>query len=603
MTVKLVIFNEKSPIFAVRKSMRPPTLQYFYLQKPMTLLIIISILSVLLWIGLGEFYTKGEPREASVAVSMLEDNHWILPGVYANELAYKPPLTHWIVALFSLPSGEVTPFSSRLPSALAFIALIAFSFVFFGKNLRFQESFLAALIMLTAFELHRGAMTSRVDMLLTFFIVLGLQRLFRWEERKALKGFPFLICLILGLAALTKGPVGIVLPLLVFGVYLLFLKYNFWKIVAKLLPIALVATVFPLIWYLAAYSVGGKDFVDLFWAENFGRFFRLENLNVNYELGHSFPWWHNIIMIIAGFIPWTILLFMSLFGLNYSKKLPSLKSLWNSFLNQDKVKLFSLTAILVIFIFFCFPSSKRSVYLMPVYPFIAVFLAQYILFLVEYKIRLNRIFNLFIGILACITGFVILFTVIFPLIDPVPIIDVFTDHQRTLNDIRYMWDAMNGPKIVYVVLFCVLVFAIYILFKHIWRKNHLKSFYAVVGVYLALFLVMDGIFLPAFKNGITQKPFAEKLKAEYPLNRDNLFVMNNLKEYSNMYSLNFYLKNSFHNFETEQPKEGYFLSGSQSFEKVRERYPHYHFTLLEEYNNRTRDGERVIQFFFFNKIQ
>ena len=581
--------------------MRPPTLQYFYLEKPMTLLIGIAILSVLLWIGGGEFYTKGEPREASVAVSMLEGGDWILPETYADEIAYKPPLAHWIMAVFSLPSGDVTPFTSRLPSALAFIALIAFSFVFFGKNLRMQEAFLAALIMLTAFELHRGAMTARVDMLLTFFIVLSLQRMFRWEERIALKGFPLMICFLLSLAALTKGPVGIVLPFLAFGVYLLFLKYTFWRIVGKLFPLALASLILPFLWYVLAYREGGQTFLDLVWAENFGRFFHLDNLNINYELGHSFPWWYNVLTLLAGFIPWTILLFLSLFGLNYTKRIPGLKDLWNSFLHQDKIKLFSLITILVIFIFYCLPSSKRSVYLMPVYPFISIFLAQYILYLVEYKVKINRIFNLFSAVIACIIAVLVLFSVVFPLIDPVKAVGLFTDHQRTLNDVTYLWEAMTAPKLLYIFLFGVLVFSIVILFKHIWHKNHLKSLYAVVGVYLALYLVMDGIFLPAFKNGVTQKPFAEELKEDYPINGENLFIMNNLREYRNMYSLNFYLDNQFHNFADEMPQEGYFLIGSTDFEKVKERYPAYHFTLLEEYNNRTRDGERLIQFFRFQR--
>ena len=56
------------------------------------MVIVICIISVLPWIGLGDFSTKGEPREAAVAVSMLETGNWVLPQVYANEFAYKPPL-------------------------------------------------------------------------------------------------------------------------------------------------------------------------------------------------------------------------------------------------------------------------------------------------------------------------------------------------------------------------------------------------------------------------------------------------------------------------------------------------------------------------------
>ena len=100
--------------------MRTPTLQYLYLQKPVTMMVVICIISVLPWIGLGDFSTKGEPREAAVAISMLETGNWVLPQSYANEFAFKPPMAHWLMAAFSYPQGYVSEFTSRLPSALAF---------------------------------------------------------------------------------------------------------------------------------------------------------------------------------------------------------------------------------------------------------------------------------------------------------------------------------------------------------------------------------------------------------------------------------------------------------------------------------------------------
>jgi 4-amino-4-deoxy-L-arabinose transferase-like glycosyltransferase len=580
--------------------MRPPTLQYFYLEKPMTLLILITLLSVFIWIGKGDFYTKGEPREASVSVSMIEKNQWILPEVYAGEIAYKPPLTHWLTAIFSLPQGKVTPFSSRLPSALAFLGLVVFSFLFFGKNLKFQDAFLAALIMLTSFELHRDAMTARVDMLLAFLIVLSLTRLFRWEERKKLAGFPFLITLILGLATLTKGPVGIILPMLVFGIYLLFLQYNFWKVIGKLLPIALASLILPLIWYILAYQTGGKEFFDIIWAENFGRFFGMENLNIDYSLGHEEPWWYNFITLLGGFIPWTILLFISLFGLNYSKKIPGIKAIWNFFIHQDKIKLFSAIAVLVIVGFYCIPLSKRSVYLIPAYPFISIFIAQYVLYLSEYKTTISRIFNVFIGVIAIVLSLTVLLTLIIPAIDPVRLAAVFTKHERTLNSIDSMWHSFHSPPIMYILLWCILVYSVYCLFKYFRKKSYLKTLYATIGAYLAILLVLDGIFLPAYKDGISVKPFAKNLILNHPIKENNLFAMNNLKEYSNMYGMNFYLHNYLRNFEEELPKEGFFLTGSDSFEKVREKYGEkYQFIFLEEYKNKSRDGEKTIQFYFF----
>ena len=134
--------------------MRTPTLQYLYLQKPVTMVIIICIISVLPWIGLGDFSTKGEPREASVAISMLESGNWVLPQVYANEFAYKPPMAHWLMAAFSYPQGYVSEFTARLPSALAFICLMGCTLVFFGRRIKFQQAFIATLLLLTLSLIH-----------------------------------------------------------------------------------------------------------------------------------------------------------------------------------------------------------------------------------------------------------------------------------------------------------------------------------------------------------------------------------------------------------------------------------------------------------------
>ena len=60
----------------------------------------IALLSVLVLVPfLGEtiFYSKGEPREAIVAYTMLESGNWILPTNYGVEIAYKPPFLYWTV--------------------------------------------------------------------------------------------------------------------------------------------------------------------------------------------------------------------------------------------------------------------------------------------------------------------------------------------------------------------------------------------------------------------------------------------------------------------------------------------------------------------------
>jgi len=581
--------------------MRPPSIQYFYLEKPTVLLIVITLLSVFLWIGRGDFYTKGEPREASVAVSMIEKNQWILPEVYADEIAYKPPLMHWLTAVFSLPEGKVTPFSARLPSALSFLGLVICSFMFFGRNLKMQEAFLTALILLTAFETHRSAMTARVDMLLTFLIVLVLTLLYRWEEDKQLNGFPFFIPIIMSLAVLAKGPVGIVLPLLIFSVYLLFLRYNILIIIRKLIILALPALILPFIWYFFAFLKGGDDFLELFLAENFGRFLQINNWMVSYDLGHKGDWWYNWASLAGGFIPWIFLLVISLFGLSY-KRFPPIKKLWTGFIQMEKIKLFSALAAIIVFLFYSIPVSKRSVYLMPAYPFLSVFIAQYILFLTEYKAKIFRFFAIFIGIIACIAGLLVFLTITTHWFDPVYLLSKFINNETWLFQFSAIWQSAVFVQLGSEILLILLLISIFILFNSYLKKKYLKTLYAVFGVYLCLLLLIDGVVLPTYKNSISIRPVAEKIKTNFPDINNNLFVMNNLLEYSNMYGLNFYLHNSFRNFEKETPSEGYFLTGFNSFKKVLQKYESsYTFDFLEEFPNYTRDGERIIQLYFFKK--
>lgn len=137
-------------------------------------------------------------------------------------------------------------------------------FSLFAKRSRNDIAFLASLLLLSGFEVHRAAMASRVDMVLTCFIVLAMLQLYRWWEL-GLKGIPIWAILFMSIATLTKGPVGIVLPCAVIGIFLLFQKVSVWKAFYKIIPIALLSCILPLLWYYAAYQQGARHFYDSLW--------------------------------------------------------------------------------------------------------------------------------------------------------------------------------------------------------------------------------------------------------------------------------------------------------------------------------------------------
>ena len=572
---------------------------YSFLKKTLLLLLLLTILSVC-WIYTGDFYDKGEPREASVAVSMIEGNEWILPIVYADEMAFKPPFFHWLIAAFSLPQGEVSVFTARLPSAIAFVCLIGACFLFFGRRMNRTQALLTCLILITSFELHRSAMEARVDMLLTALIVCGLFSLFRWEEKKQLHGFPILAVLLLSCATLVKGPVGIVLPLFVFGVYLLLLKYNIFKITGKFILLAFASLLLPAVWYYLAYLQGGQEFFELVWAENFGRFFGSE-VNIPYELGHEVPFYYNFIYLLFGFIPWTILLLMSLFVLDYGFKLPKLKTIWRNLISMEKVQLFSLLSAVLIVFFYCIPVSKRSVYIMPAYPFIAVFLSHYFLYLTQQKPKIIRIFSILVAATGIFVALIMLFTVLIPVANPVQLFAFFD--KRTLADIAATWNALNAPYWFYLLIFFIILVPIFVLFHWQKRRNNLKILFAAVAVYFVTYLAVDAAFIPAFKNGVSIKPFAKEVEA-YKAEYGDIYVLmiKHSRLFFKPYGMNFYLKNSLKNFVKELPEIGLLLMNEADYEPIYAQYADlYDFELLKKSDEKSRDTNQILVLYSIRK--
>lgn len=577
-------------------------LQTLYLQKPLLLIILIATLSTLPWIGLGDFYTKGEPREAVLAISMIEKGEWIIPSNYADEFAYKPPLTHWTIAGASIlfNEGEVTPFTSRLPSALAFIAMIGVCFMFFARRHPVLEAFVSCLIIITCFEVHRSAMTTRIDMLLTFLMVAALIQLYTWHEKKR---FAQLISawLLLSLATLSKGPVGALLPCVIFGAYLLTQRENFFKTTFKCLAIMLSALLALGIWYYAAYQIQGEAFLDKVFAENFGRFLRIDskNLGIDYDLGVENPWYYYPITLVTGFLPWTILLILSLFFIKYKKPTVNVKAFFNQVLSLDKILLFSLAIIIVSLTFFTVPASKRSVYILLIYPFIAIFIARFFIYMTDTKPKAVRIStSILLGI--AIFAIIIVGLAYTGIINVEELSHSLSKRERTLRDMKIFSDLFIHPgwggTFAIIALLVAICNTIYLLRK----KMNLKILMAGFGIMFTINIFLDAYLLPGFKNAYSTRPFATYLSEKYDL-KDNIYVTNYLRNYRNQYGLNFYLHNIFKNIDKELPEQGYFTTLKMHEEAIIKEYgDRYEFTLLES-SDKYNDNRSEMLFFRIKK--
>lgn len=495
--------------------MRTSFLQDLYLQRPITMLIFISILSVIPWIGFGEFLTISESREVAVTVSMMETGNFILPTTHAETLASKPPMANWLMALFSLPQGYVSAFTARVPSAIAFVVMIGFFLGFLGKRVeKFQEAFIAVCVVITCLGIHRGAMTAQADMLFTAFVVIGIIQLFRWEEMQSLKGLPVAIPILLGCAVLTRGLPGLLLPLLIFFVYLLMIrKYKSLIILKALLYISVSSLFLPLIWYVAASKEGGDNFLNMVFTENFGSFLDLQLHGSVEEPGTSRNFLYNFLFLINGFMPWTLLLFFSIFGIKIHKPQKTYKQIfseaWDKIRNMERVRLFSLVALVCIFIFYSVPAVKRSGYLLPAYPFMALFIAQYLLYLTEYRTKVIRFFAAVIASFTIVILIILILTMS-DIIHPVTIAMQYTDSPVIISMIGSVDAFISSPDALTLIILSVVALTLGIVLYQMFRKINIKILYATFGLMFCLNILTDGVILRGIRTNEDSQPVSHK---------------------------------------------------------------------------------------------
>lgn len=560
------------------------------------LLASISILTLLPFLGLNDFHTKGEPREAVVSYAMLESGNWILPLTAGGDIAYKPPFFHWSIAALSAPFGEVTEYTSRLPSALALIAMILGLFLFFSKRSDPFRSFLACLITLSAFEVHRAGMNARVDMVLTAMIVLAVIRLYIWWE-KDFRGIPWVAILLMSAGVLTKGPVGFILPCASCGLFLLFNKVNFWKAFGKMALAGVLACVLPALWYVMAYRVGGSEFVDLVMEENFGRFLG----KMSYE-SHENPVYYNFLTVLSGYLPWTLLFVIALFFLPYREAKRTPRQLWKQtkewFRTTDRVRLFSLLTILVIFVFYCIPKSKRSVYLLPIYPFIGFFMADAFMWMAEYKKQAFRIFGWIIASLSVI-AMVLIGAVRMGIFDPTSMLSV-----RKAQKIAIYIDAIRETPISFIAIVSV---AILIAFLLVFfrdqkpREMGLKVMLSVVGLVFSLQLMLDGALLPMILNAKSTKNFSHEVARIVPEGKIYGFTNVGMLRF---YIANFYTGNRVWQFEVEKPEEGYLLVGDKALPELEKLFPGaYHFESVLRTPHNDTEVRDFVGLYHFRKVK
>ncbi|MDE6022476.1 MAG: glycosyltransferase family 39 protein [Muribaculaceae bacterium] len=305
-----------------------------------------------------DFTPSNELRYLSIADESLASGRWWAFTNHGVPYADKPPLYLWCIMvgkyLFGTHFMWFYSLFSIIPAFVIAIIMDRWASLYLSPEFR-----KAAVLMLFSCGLYAGMLfTLRMDMMMTMFIVLALyqfSKLIASEEKPSVSS-RLLFALWIFLAVFSKGPMGILIPLVATAVWLL-LKRKFslfsraWGWQTWSLFVILCAG-----WFGAVYAEGGTEYLD--------------NLLVHQTVGravnsfhHKRPLWYYLVSLTYTLQPWTFIIFGAIvFSVMKFKK--------------DLVIFgqFFLVIILSSFVLLSLISSKLQVYMLPVYPFM-VYLA------------------------------------------------------------------------------------------------------------------------------------------------------------------------------------------------------------------------------------
>ena len=301
-----------------------------------------------------------EGRYVGVAWEMMRSGDWLTPTLNGLPYFHKPPLFYWLTAasmtLFG-PGEWAARAASLLGAWVGAMAVVLFVRRWWGA--RAARLSLVALLAQPLF--YVGGQFANLDMLvagcITTTIVLLAHAAMSLHRRLPYKTALAAAYAFAALGVLAKGLIGLVIPILVVGAWLIALRR--WRDIAALLwwPGALLFLLLAAPWFLAM-QVRFPGFLDYFFVVQHVKRFAAGGFN-NVQ-----PLWFYPAVLVLFTLPW----------------LPWLRAHFKrggwSDPQRGELRLLMLLWIVMVLLFFSLPKSKLLGYILPAVPPLAVLLAD-----------------------------------------------------------------------------------------------------------------------------------------------------------------------------------------------------------------------------------
>ncbi len=319
-------------------------------------------------LGESPVYILNESREGMYVRAMLDQDNFVLPLVpnhveCGEIIPDKPPLFHWLAIAghavrIALTTGRIPSraelslrydeWATRFPSALCGVFMVMGVAVLGRRLVGGRAAWLAAMSLLASWQFMHQATFGRVDMALacctTYCLILAGSALLQQSRPDFM-----LAAVFSGLAVLAKGPLGIVLPGVVIGLWVVLrvaaTRSIRWLAGFPWLLGAVIWAAVALPWYLLAYGEGEMALIrSQLLTENLNQF---TGANARMSLFYYvWPW-------LMDSLPWN---------------LAALAGLWLVWRRRDRGAVFCALWWLACMLFFTLSAYKRRAYLLPALP-------------------------------------------------------------------------------------------------------------------------------------------------------------------------------------------------------------------------------------------
>jgi 4-amino-4-deoxy-L-arabinose transferase-like glycosyltransferase len=330
--------------------------------------------AILLTIALGAAQLWGsEWRWAIIVDRMLSSHDYLHP--YRWDYAYydKPLGSYWLIAISAKLFGGLSEWVARLPSVLAALGVIWCTYRLGSRLLNRSTGLLAGWILATSIMFVVWGRVGAADMLNLAGTIAAVTWYF---ERRDQPGFVtyFVFFLILAVASWMKGLIAPAVAMLVLIPDLL--REQNWRrhLHVSLLLAGVLATAIYFIPFTLSVLVGGEHYGSsglwLVFRENFVRYFdAFDHKEPVYLYFYALPLYQ---------FPWSIFLPFAIVGAVRR---------WQSMTPASRWVVWS---VLLVFVFLTASGSRRSYYILPILPFAALMVADWLMIVSSTYPRLLR---------------------------------------------------------------------------------------------------------------------------------------------------------------------------------------------------------------------